>query len=241
MQGTYFMTTRKTLTEFAPDGLLPMLLTHSPSEEKKGVPVWFIDRDAGMFRWILLALTTGQLVEHDTVNVPKDVWDKEIDYYGLFNSPLVPETRKRQREERLEDADMRQVAQRHLEHLEKRRDEALVNRQKVYKVLLEHCMARVNPEGRTGWDFVTPQVSKGDFYPYGYPEGVRNLNLKLLWDYREEVRAYASKFGFNLTVDRYNDNSTVKKYAFHPASETKLKKAHEELHVSMRPILEKKE
>jgi hypothetical protein len=238
VQGTYFLTTRETLTEQAPDGLLSMLLRHPDpqGETRNDIPVWFVNRDAGMFRWILYALNTGQLVDHTTVGVAKDVWDTEVDYYGLFQTPIVPEERKRQREERKQDAELSRKAKDHLERLEQERLKAVEMREKVYQVLLEHCMATANAEGATGWTLVTPNVDKGDHYNWSYPEKLRSLDLKFLNKYQKEIEEFSKRFGFLLKVFDYSKCSTRRKYDFYPASLTDLKYGHAELQVSMKRI-----
>jgi hypothetical protein len=236
VQGTYFLTTRETLTEQAPDGLLAMLIRHpDPHGETRGViPVWFVNRDAGMFRWILHALNTGQLVDHTTVGVAKDVWDTEVDYYGLFQTPIVPEDRKRQREEK--NAELTKKVKQNLERLEKERLRAVQKREEVYQVLLEHCMASANAEGTTGWTLVTPNFGKGDYYDYKYPERLRNLDLEFLSNNREEIEAFAKRFGFMLKVYEYHACSTRRKYEFYPAALMHCKYGHSELQVSMKRL-----
>lgn len=230
LQGTHYVTTKESLIENAPDGMLAMLMKHPTGKTTKdGVPMWFINRDAKMFRWILVALTTGRVVEHDTVRVPKVVWDTEIDYYGLFDTPLVPAERKRQRSENKE---LDESVKRHRERLDQEERKLIAAREQVYKVVFEYMMETMNAEGATRWDFVTPNTQKGDFYPIKYPQQLRTVKLKNLWLHKDEFVAFVQPFGFKLTIHDHHECSTLKRY-FPPASYCELRCGHEELRVTL--------
>lgn len=218
VQGTLFVTTTQTLTDLAPDGMLAMLLRHHTEGEI------FINRDAGMFRWILLALNTGQLVDHTTVGVPKDVWDTEVDYYGLFDTPIVPESKKRERV----STELAEKAKKYCEGLEIRKQDAIRAREKEYGVLMEYIMSTINPEGKTGYMFVTPTK---DAYPYNYKAELRFMNLKQLDEKKDELRTFAEALGFIISVGDYRTGSMVRKYDRYPAMHTNFTYAHEELKI----------
>lgn len=61
--------------------LLNMLVRHRKEEEI------FIDRDQDLFRWILHYYRTGVIVSCEVSGVAQEIWDGEIDFFGLI-APL---------------------------------------------------------------------------------------------------------------------------------------------------------
>lgn len=70
--------TTKSVIELFPETFLAMLIRRHPSE-----PQLFIDRDGKLFRWILYWFQTRILVDHETVRVPREVWEAELRFYGI--------------------------------------------------------------------------------------------------------------------------------------------------------------
>lgn len=232
VQGKLFLTTRETLSDNARDGMLAMLLRHPGEPHTDGHPIWFVNRDASMFRWILLALNTGQLVDHNVVGVPKEIWDAEVDYYGLFDSPIVPEARKRERPTEV-DKQLAESVKKHCERLDEEKVKAIKAREEVYRVLLDYLLRTINAEGRTAWTFVTPNRDKGDWYPRDYPQSLQYMDLEMLWKHQGEFTTFVNNLGFNVELSGFRERSISKSYGYEPAARTSLKCGHMELTMIM--------
>lgn len=80
--GKKYETTRTTLDLF-PNSFVGMLSRRHPT-----APELFIDRDGKLFRWILYWYQTRILVDHNTAGVPLEVWDAELQFYGIGDEEL---------------------------------------------------------------------------------------------------------------------------------------------------------
>lgn len=220
VQGTYFLTTRETVTQRYPEGMLAMLLRHPDTlSDRYGYPVWFVNRDAGMFRWILLALNTGQLVDHATVGVPKDVWETELDYYGLVENAGPT---KRQRT--VIDPDI----QVHIERLERKADEDRLAREREFKRLVEFCAAHMHHTNVTRFEFVSTGMPI-----MGYPTDIWSLDLIMLYNFRNDAAKFADALGFDLRILSFVAVSRKRRRDHYPAHLVELHSEHEYLFLTI--------
>lgn len=197
--GTRYETSRAVL-EDKPDTMLAMLLRNQSPEEKE----IFVQSDPRMFRWILYYYTSGILVEHDTVGVPKEVWDRELEYYSLFSAdestrkriPLVDESHE-----------LASLAKKHLADIHDRDDAKQAKRRSIYKLLLEHMITRMQhtKDARTGFSFIGQGSSQKPIdWPYDYPHQLRDINFDEINVHFEEFTEYCKQVGFLVTKNGYD-------------------------------------
>jgi hypothetical protein len=85
----------------------------------------FIDRDHKLFRWILNAYRTSVLVDYKTANVPQEVWEMELDFYGIKEVFLKKEQKQKEerkaKESRKQEEERRKAEEEHIRNIEAHR------------------------------------------------------------------------------------------------------------------------
>lgn len=184
--------------ESKPDTMLAMLLRRNESHQGE----IFLQGDPAMFRWILYYYTTDILVSHDTVGVPKEVWDREIEYYSLFS--LEEESKKRPLVD--ESHELASLAKKQMAEINAKDDEKSEARRKIYKTLLEYMMEHMNKtkDIRTVYAFFgkSPKQKPID-WPRDYPEKLRGIDFGDINRHMQEFVEYCGKTGFKLTKLTY--------------------------------------
>jgi hypothetical protein len=233
--GTRYETNRSVL-EDKPDTMLAMLLRNQSPEEKE----IFVQSDPRMFRWILYYYTSGILVEYDTVGVPKEVWDRELEYYSLFSAEEKKEEDTRKRVPPVDEShELASLAKKHLTAITTNDDAKKEKRHAIYKILLEFMMSRMRhtKDIRTGFDFVGKGPSQKPIdWPYDYPQQLRDINFKDIDAHFDEFEEYAKPIGFALQRILYRPSHMGK--AKHPISKGYVKTQHQLMSISIEMLQE---
>lgn len=187
--------------EAKPDTMLAMLLRRNESHEGE----IFLQGDPTMFRWILYYYTTDILVDHDTVGVPKEVWDREIEYYSLFS--LKEESKKRPLVD--ESHELASLAKKQMTEINAKDDEKSEARRKIYKTLLEYMIFRMNKtkDITTGFSFVgrSPKQKPID-WSWQYPDFLKDIDLDEINKYFDEFEEYCRRIGFHLKLIEFRSS-----------------------------------
>lgn len=228
---------RRSVIEAQPHSMLAMLLRHPTNNESLRDSSIFIQRDPLIFRWILYWYSTGILVSEQTVGVPKEVWDHELDYYAIFpgkEEQKVEETKKRIRDESHELANK---AVEHLVKLDQEIDKAREERRGVYKNLLAYMMDNQVLEERatTGFDFIAAEDSQRTFfYPSSFDVRAR-VNPSWLNKWFDEFEQYCADVGFSAKKGSYS-NQTTANHTYYPACDVHIRTGHAHIHVSFKAL-----
>lgn len=218
-----------------PDALLAMLLRHQvepPPPQGAGVPNIFIQRDPKMFRWILYWYSTGGLlVEHDTVGVPKEVWDAEIDFYTLFTKQEAEVVEQKRKLPVIDEShELAALAKKVAMEVNDEVEKARAKRRETYKAMLEYMIPDINTkEGAwTGFTFIgRASHHKPIHWSWVYPDKFRNLDLEDLRSHFAELKEYANAIGFDVRDTEWRPSAVYKKHRFTPASEMPINTAHQ--------------
>lgn len=224
---------RRSVIEAQPHSMLAMLLRHPESAQPDGS--FFVQRDPLMFRWILYWYSSGILVNEETADVPKEVWDYELDYYALSPPKSAAEQNAKKRI-RDESHELAAKAAQHLVKLEQKIDADRENRKKMYCQLLDYMMdGQALKEGvYTGFDFIGCEEDQKMFlYPSSYDTRAR---VKPSWinNWFDEFAEYCLDVGFVVVKGYYTEMTTSSSYKFSPAKYTTVKTGHSQIHLSFK-------
>lgn len=195
--------TSRSVLEDKPDTMLAMLLRNQSTEEKE----IFVQSDPRMFRWILYYYTSGILVEHDTVGVPKEVWDRELEYYSLFSAEEKKETTHKRLPPVDESHELASLAKKHLAVIHDRDDAMRAQRRSIYKLLLEHMMTHMHhtKNVRSGFSYIGKDSSqKAVDWPTSYPYELRNIDFMHINAHFDEFEEYGKQVGFMIEKISYH-------------------------------------
>ena len=199
--------------------MLAMLLRH----RKEGEGEVFIQGDPLMFRWILYFYTSDILVDETTVGVPKEVWDREIEYYTLFSKKEEEEEEEEASKKRPlgisidENHELASLAKKHLIQTESKEEEKRQKRHLLYKNILEYSIPRLgeNKNARTCYEFIGRSSNQKRFaHPYLYPDSLKEVDFTDLVNHFEEFITYCDEIGFILTKESYYPSTTTRSNRF---------------------------
>jgi hypothetical protein len=202
--------------ESKPDTMLAMLLRHKNEGEEEV----FIQGDPLMFRWILYYYTSDILVDETTVKVPKEVWDREIEYYTLFSKKEQEEEESKKRPLGVsidENHELASLAKKYLIETQSKEEEKRQKRFLLYKNILEYSIQRLgeNKNARTCYEFLGRSSSQKRFaYPYLYPDSLKDIDFTDLVDHFQEFIEYCDGIGFILTKETYYPSTTTRSNRF---------------------------
>lgn len=201
--------------ESKPDTMLAMLLRH----RKEGEGEVFIQGDPLMFRWILYYYTSDILVDETTVGVPKEVWDREIEYYTLVSKKEEEESSKKRPIGISidENHELALFAKKHLSETQSKEEEKRKKRFLLYKDILEYSIPRLseNKNAKTCYEFIGRSSNQKRFaYPYLYPDSLKEVDFTELVDHFLEFIEYSDGIGFVLTKESYYPSTTERTNRF---------------------------
>lgn len=201
--GKRYETTRA-IIEDKPDTMLAMLLRNQPPSETE----IFVQSDSLMFRWILYYYTSNILVEHDTVGVPKEVWDRELEYYSLFSAEEKEEEDTRKRMPIVDEShELASLAKKRLRVINDNDDASQTKRRDIYKAHLEYMLNHMQStkDVQTGFAFIGRNASQKLIdWPYDYPKSLRDIDYDLINAHFDEFVEYCKQIGFKLQKIGYN-------------------------------------
>lgn len=227
--------------ESKPDTMLAMLLRHHNPEQESEI---FVQGDPIMFRWILYYYTRDILVDEDTVGVPKEVWDAEIDFYTLLSKEEEEEVEKEKEEaskkrpfgvEIDEEHELASLAKKHMKETSEKEKTERTNRLTIYKNMLEHFIPRLSQKKnvRTSAEFIGRSANqKPIIYPIGFPDNLKGIDFDVVDKHFAEFQEYCGKIGFILTKEGYYPSSIARNspYALFPHD---VKTAHQSMTISL--------
>lgn len=201
--GTRYQATASVI-ESKPDTMLAMLLRRNQSNE--GFEI-FLQADPIMFRWILYYYTSDILVDHGTVGVPKEVWDREIEYYSLFSLEEKEEEEESKKRPLVDEShELASLAKKQMAEINARDDAKSEARKKIYKDLLEYMIGHMNQSKdiQTVYAFIgkSPKQKHID-WPWDYPEKLRDIDFDDINRHIQEFVEYCGKIGFKLNKLTY--------------------------------------
>ncbi len=217
--GKLYHTGKETL-ELYPDTLIGMLYRQRAPDNTDPI---FVDRDHKLFRWILYWHRTGILLDHNAANVPLEVWNDELSFYGITTDgaatkPLgdaMPKKRKLLAEEQA----LREKAQKIAGDYEQNLSNRQLERRREYARFFDWFLTHFNKDGDyglTGFDFVGKAEGKS-YYAGNYG---CDLNLEPVWlkEWFSEFAAFCADMGYIAKCASYSGSTTTRKYKFTPAS-----------------------
>lgn len=203
--------TNTSVIESKPDTTLAMLLRNRDLSSLQSGEI-FIQSDPQIFRWILYWYTTDILVNEGTVGVPKEVWDREIEYYSLFSREEKEEEEKEEEKKRKippidEDHELASLAKKRIEAINARDEAAELARKEIYKALVEYMMRYMNmsKDIQTGFAFIGKGPNhKPIDWPWDYPDNLKDINFDNIDEHFEEFVQYCKQIGFKLEKIHYD-------------------------------------
>jgi hypothetical protein len=222
--------------ESKPHSMLAMLLRHQEEKEEKEI---FVQGDPIMFRWILYYYTSDILVSEATVGVPKEVWDREIDFYVLLEkeekSP-VGSLKRPLGVEIDEQHELASLAKKHMINTNALEEALLAKRTKIYKDILEHIIPRLSKkkDDMTYAEFIGRSSTQKQFaYPLDYPYSLMHIDFNDIDNHFDEFVEYAAKIGFTLTKESYFSSTTARSNRYTIAKHD-VKTAHQSLCIGLK-------
>jgi hypothetical protein len=227
--------TMTTPIEDRPETRLAMLMRHATDEEKRTQTI-FVQGDPEMFRWILYWYTSGGiLVSHETVGVPKEVWDHEIRYYALFEKEEEKEEadRKRKLPPIDEEHELASRAKAHMAYAAQKVDEARTKRQDVYRRLLEYMIDHrdVREKRATRYDFINYTRYQRSFDWGNYPVEIRGIDLLDVDTFWSEFSEYCEAVGFVVKKEWFRDDVSGNS-SYPPGNCIALRTKHQNLNIT---------
>lgn len=216
----------KTVFDKHPDSVLSMLVKRHLESDLKDQPL-FLNKDRQVFRWILNFYLTDTLVDHDTVGVPLEIWDAEVDYFGLFQcfetesgppiTSLGEMTSSKRQKRKMDDEFLKNVEDQKRRVNDER--DAVVNKRRVEIIqpLLNYLSHNMNAEGYTAWGLIEPDNRHLDFR-HNYPNVFSAIKISDIKKYEKEIREAAEEVGFVFRIDEFSEHCTLKKHAYTPAA-----------------------
>ena len=214
--GKIYQTTRTTIDVW-PMTLLGMLLRQHPDKKEL-----FIDRDGEMFRWVLMWYRMGMLVDCTAVDVPEEVWDAELAYYGIGEHQITvaeegggaslgdkePKKRKRAQQEEVLKNKAEELATRKEEQIEA----ATMARMERYAELLAYLLDQ-KAQGIGVFEFYSNTLR--------YPDSVdARSRVNPAWIahwFKYEFRDYCADLGITVKIVDHFVNSKRKTFTCPPA------------------------
>lgn len=232
--GKCYETTASTLNKYE-NTTISMLLKHNENNR-----VIFIDRDSEMFRWILYWYRTGIIVDHTTVQVPQEVWEHELEYYGIGEEEILQsgnnggvslgELDPKRRKINEDNAKLRKKASDAINGALSYNDRERMSRENIYKNLIEYMIDNLNKNNLnwyTTFEFIGRTFSSSSdsygptiYYPAAYDTRARINPCFIECWFDKEFSEYCSSLGFTVTRVNYMARTTVRKFKNIPASFT---------------------
>jgi hypothetical protein len=212
--GQQYSTTESTINQPRGENTLLQMLLRRRVDEGDSI---FIDRDRNMFRWVLEWLRSGILVDHTTVGVPREVWEAELQFYGvnpvedddLLLGDMEPQRKKLAQEENEIKAQVQDLTIAKLQKDEKDHFE----RKKHYARILTYMLGMREAFDTTGFEWVGPNIA------YVGRMGDCDINPKWIsyW-FDREFKQYCQDLGVLVVKLESRDNSMKRNFDFPPAS-----------------------
>jgi hypothetical protein len=198
----------------------------------------FIDRDPKIFRWILYVYRCDDVVTHKTVGISKEMWDKELNYFGLYEfvveeDDTIQSNVKRKtdntNEQELIDAYYEHLSKKHKNNITKvdKQNEAYNSRKPKFLNLI----TSMYNYGKLTF------VKRGSNGPYINLQKITNLDYEYdpewIYQYKKEINDYANTLGYSVDISPLCLIDNTLKYAYPPASNIQTLTRHHKISVTL--------
>lgn len=232
--GKPYQTTRSTFDGWD-NTMMAMLMRHHHNQEL------FIDRDSKMFRWILHWYRTGVLVDHTTVQVPQEVWQHELQFYGIHEEDLqkaeqqggqsLGEMQLKRRKLDEQEQILSEKAEKAIAASKTSNDEAELKRQQIYGTILTYMIEHLDHSilnSNTNFCFVGAAHPSGPMiqYPASYDVRARFNPVWLNFWFKKEFVEHCARFGFTVKIISHQTRTTKRRFEYKPASLTDIGQIH---------------
>ena len=193
LQGTRFEVSKNIIDEYINEASLLKMLTRNNPDDKEIL----IEKDHKMFRWILYVERENKMVSHEVVRVSKEIWEDELQYYGI-NINCKEKTTLNEQEQSLID-----ICQKHVKQREKKKQEEEEILKQMFLGILKHAV-----ENMGTFSYCILKFSQGHEYSFYDTISYTFAQIKR---HASEFEKYARTLGFYVdTYDTVHDKMMFK-------------------------------
>lgn len=210
--------------------LLGMLVRQNGNNGQSEI---FIDRDHKLFRWILYAYRENIVPTHTDVRVSKEIWNKEIAFYGIDKIGITEETGTagttgtNQKKETNVSQSVKEMEQQ-IKSISNNYISRVKENHKKQKISIENGYESRRPLYANLLLYLTTKSPSAIFVLVGkngpvIPDGARTINNIVyspiwIYKYKSELQTYADSLGYKICIDELNDTDNNTSFAIYPAS-----------------------